>query len=318
MLFAVYSDRLDPGKGWYVLNEELHVSAFRKYKENSFFRLFPDEVQKIPFCELNNGSGNPLDPTLLGVKYKKCDVLVASTLGLCGGLIRQRELKDQSYLRSDAFKRIGQVINNHCAITGLPRKGANFEDLSAKNELGKAKDTIRELQDFLTHDETVKSFDNTDNKLKKSARGKKTKLTKKSAGGILRSMEDVCSRHKASVASVLGHLCTNDPAKAPSEARDIISEIVSAVTEKKGVKRGLEAIVPDVLQQYLHQFRVPDWVLLYFKLEARIPDEGWQTMINLTKLGRTGVSTQNLAIIVVITIIDIVVYLGGEGEGLDF
>ena len=82
MLFQVYSDRLDPGKGWYVLNEKLHISAFRKYKENSFFRLFPAEVKKIPFCELNDGSGNPLDPTLLGVKYKKYDVLVASTLGL--------------------------------------------------------------------------------------------------------------------------------------------------------------------------------------------------------------------------------------------
>ena len=41
-------------------------------------------------------------------------------------------------------------------------------------------------------------------------------------------------------------------------------------------------------------------------------------MINLTKLGRTGVSTQNLVILIVITIIDIVVYLGGEGEGLAF
>ena len=82
MLFQVYSDRLDPGKVWYVLNEELPVSALRKYKENSFFRLFPTEVKKVPFCELNDGSGNPLDPTLLGVKYKKCDVLVASTLGL--------------------------------------------------------------------------------------------------------------------------------------------------------------------------------------------------------------------------------------------
>ena len=58
-----------------------------------------------------------------------------------------------------------------------PAKGRHF---SAKNELAKAKDTIRELQDFLTHDETVKSFDNTDNNLKKSAWGKKTKLTKKS------------------------------------------------------------------------------------------------------------------------------------------
>ena len=110
------------------------------------------------------------------------------------------ELKYQSYLCSDAFKRIRQVINNHCAITELPQ--------GAKNEL-EAKDTIRELQDFLTHDETVKSFDNTDNKLKKSA------------GGILCSMEDVCRGHKG---SVFGHLCTNHPAKAPSEARDIILE----------------------------------------------------------------------------------------------
>ena len=37
------------------------------------------------------------------------------------------------------------MINNHCVITGLPRKGANFEDFSTKNELAKAKDTIREL-----------------------------------------------------------------------------------------------------------------------------------------------------------------------------
>ena len=82
MLFQVYSDRLVPGKGWYVLNEELHVSALQKHKENSFFRIFPAEVKMVPFCELNDGSGNPLDPTLLGVKNKKCDVIVASTLGL--------------------------------------------------------------------------------------------------------------------------------------------------------------------------------------------------------------------------------------------
>ena len=73
---------LDPGQGWYVLNEELHVSALREHKENSFFRLFPAEVKMVPYCELNDGCGNPLDPTQLGVKYKKCDVLIASTLGL--------------------------------------------------------------------------------------------------------------------------------------------------------------------------------------------------------------------------------------------
>ncbi|CAH3138493.1 unnamed protein product, partial [Pocillopora meandrina] len=26
--------------------------------------------------------------------------------------------------------------------------------------------------------------------------------------------------------------------------------------------------------------------LLYFKLQSRIPDQGWQTLLNFTKLGR--------------------------------
>ena len=73
--------------------------------------------------------------------------------------------------------------------------------------------------------------------------------------------------------SVLGHVCTHDPVKQPSKARNIISEILSLVIEQKGVKRGLEGLVLDVLLEYLHHFHVPDWVLLYFKLEAKIPDE---------------------------------------------
>ena len=58
------------------MNKELHLSPFWKYEENSFFRLFPFEVKKIPFCELNDGSGSPLDSALLGVKYRKCDASV--------------------------------------------------------------------------------------------------------------------------------------------------------------------------------------------------------------------------------------------------
>ena len=279
MLFQVYSARLDSTKSWYVFNVEGFGSAFRKYKENAFFRLFPNEIHRIPFCELGDNNGNALDPDLTGVKYRKCNVLVVSTL--CGGLLRQRELNDESYLTSDSFKRIAQVINSHCTITGLPRNGAIsnsvYSTSSLSKELNEAKEKIMKLQNLVGIQ--------ADGKLAKPNR-----LSKKSAGEILRALEDVCDRHKTSVASVLGHLCTHDPVKQPSEARNIISEIVSSVTEKKGVKRGLEGLVPDVLQEYLHQFRVPDWVLLYFKLEAKIPDEGWQTMINLTKLGRTRVS----------------------------
>ena len=285
MLFQVYSARLDSTKIWYVFNEESFGSAFRKYKENAFFRLFPNEIHRIPFCELVDSDGNPLAPDLIGIKYRKCNVLVVSTLGLCGGLLRQRELNDESYLMSDSFKRIAQVINSHCAITGLPSNEAISSSVyttsSLSKELNEAKEKIMELQNLVGIQGDDKS-------------AKSNRLSKKSAGQILRTLEDVCNRHKTSVASVLGHLCTHDPVKQPSDARNIISEIVSSVTEKKGVKRGLEGLVPDVLQEYLHQFRVPDWVLLYFKLEAKIPDEGWQTMINLTKLGRTRVSHNKL------------------------
>lgn len=46
----------------------------------------------------------------------------------------------------------------------------------------------------------------------------------------------------------------------------------------------------DSAAQFLQSLRVPDWTLLYFKLHSRIPDQAWQTLVSLTKLGTTGVS----------------------------
>lgn len=59
--------------------------------------------------------------------------------------------------------------------------------------------------------------------------------------------------------SVLGHVL-HDPAKLLSKAQNKISDIVNTVKEKKGLKKGLEALVSNVLQQYMKQFCVPDWV----------------------------------------------------------
>jgi len=92
------------------------------------------------------------------------------------------------------------------------------------------------------------------------------------------------------------------------------SLLKSSVTEKKGIKRGLEGLVPDVLQEYLHQFRVPDWALLYFKLEAKIPDKGWQTMTNLAKLVRTRVS--HLKLLLCLWTFIMVALHRGEGASL--
>ena len=67
----------------------------------------------------------------------------------------------------------------------------------------------------------------------------------------------------------------------------------------------------------MKQFRIPDWVLLYFKLEAKIPDNAWQTMINLTKLGRTWVGVFLFMLARVIPrVIFLIFFWGGGGGGL--
>ena len=43
---------------------------------------------------------------------------------------------------------------------------------------------------------------------------------------------------------------------------------------------------PKTYAKILESMRVPDWVLLYFKIQAKLPDNAWQTLLNLTQLGR--------------------------------
>lgn len=44
----------------------------------------------------------------------------------------------------------------------------------------------------------------------------------------------------------------------------------------------------DVFKTFIQSTTVPDWVLLYFKISARLPDGAWQMLLNLTRLGDTG------------------------------
>jgi len=42
--------------------------------------------------------------------------------------------------------------------------------------------------------------------------------------------------------------------------------------------------------KFFQSLHVPDWTLLYFKLQYKIPDQGWQMLLCTFKLGRTSVS----------------------------
>ncbi|CAH3147471.1 unnamed protein product [Pocillopora meandrina] len=74
------------------------------------------------------------------------------------------------------------------------------------------------------------------------------------------------------------------------KVQGIISEVIDLiVTKSKGSRNGLtELLSPQTLTNVFQGMRVPDWVLLFFKLQTRLPDSAWQTLLNLTRLGKNG------------------------------
>ena len=63
------------------------------------------------------------------------------------------------------------------------------------------------------------------------------------------------------------------------------------VVKEKGTKEAFEQLLSEeTWDKRIQCMRVPDWIYLLFKLKARISDSGWQALINLRKLARTGVS----------------------------
>lgn len=71
-------------------------------------------------------------------------------------------------------------------------------------------------------------------------------------------------------------------------------DVIDIVAQKKGVRKTFEELLSEeTYDQYINSMQVPDWVLVYFKIKARISDSTWQIAINFTNLGRTGVSCRN-------------------------
>jgi len=107
---------------------------------------------------------------------------------------------------------------------------------------------------------------------------------------VVADITDVCERHRESLSCVLGNSFIFGDDSHRDSVRDTISEVIDIIVEAKGCKQGLAALLtPETHATIMNSMRVPDWVLLYFKLKAKLPDAAWQSLLNLTQLGRSGV-----------------------------
>ena len=68
-----------------------------------------------------------------------------------------------------------------------------------------------------------------------------------------------------------------------------LSDIADQLMEKKEPKEVLEIMLGGSTGKFIQSLHVPDWTLLYFKLQSRIPDQGWRMLLSISKLGQTGV-----------------------------
>ena len=97
-------------------------------------------------------------------------------------------------------------------------------------------------------------------------------------------IRDVCEKYQAPLASLIVDQVHN------TEVAQMLSDVAKNLAEKTDPKKAFETMLGESAPTFFQSLRVPDWTLLYFKLQSKIPDQGWQTLLNITNLGRTEVS----------------------------
>ena len=107
---------------------------------------------------------------------------------------------------------------------------------------------------------------------------------------VVKQLNRVCDAKGESLGSILGECCING-GKDTAKAQEAVRSAFDVMVKEKGPRVAFSKLLSEeTLNARAQSMRVPDWVLVLFKLKSRISDKGWQDFTNLTKLGRTGVS----------------------------
>ena len=322
-LSRVTSSSLDPRKHWYVLTKEICRSRPKDFAKNDIFKSFPDELRSVLARELQPAKS-------IRYEKAPTSVYVASSFGLIAGLLRQREILPDGLLKSEIFTPVVSLLNSialdmePCEAMDfasgdkaypvsqaseelsaeLAAKTASIDSLGLelKNLQDQVVDLEASLSDFSSSEpkccstpsrspsSCCSSIEDTKSSPDLGSTTKKRQVLAK-CKEVLDSISDVSEKYQESIACVLGNsFIYGDDAQRES-VRNHISEVIDIVMDSKRSKKGFsELLSSETHARVFQSMRVPDWVLLYFKLQTKLPDSAWQTLLNLTRLGKSGVS----------------------------
>ena len=107
-----------------------------------------------------------------------------------------------------------------------------------------------------------------------------------------------CSR--GCLVAVLGYGFVYGSHENQVAVKSAISEALEIVAKIKGLPGALDlALTPELQQMQKVGMQIPDWIQLYVKLETKLSDESWQSILNFFNLGRSGVSCFNLQLAII-------------------
>ena len=315
-LSRVVGHTLDPAKHWYVLTKRLCGVRPKEFAASEIFRLYRDEIQSV--------APKDLKPATRGCDFNRqpSHLYVVSSFGLCAGLLRQRQFAPDCFLRSEKFASVVDLLNGTDLNSDSPSSfgGKSCPSDHGAKEMKMLNSRIAELQSKIMELENNNSHLTSFIPLATSSPSQSTSDSSSNSAGtscsfieetlnsslgpinrkravanrckeVTADLGGVCEKYHETLACVLGHSFIYGSQEEKEKVSETLSEIVNLVLEAKGSKKGLtELLLPDAYQKILDGMRVPDWVLLYFKLKARPPDDAWQILLNLTQLGKSRVS----------------------------
>lgn len=284
------------GRQWFPLNRKIcGALSVAKFMSNSpLVANFPMEFALVPLESVKNGGSFDRRLILEGNR-----VAIASPFGVICAILRQKinegEIGKYAWI-VNALNSI-QIDSETDEVQAASSAIDPAEELKAatdliaiirkendqlKADLDRAQVRLKSLAEELNNVELLAPEAKVKPKMVDKEDAKKED---KVAKDVWTSINDVCDKFQVHLADVLADQVHS------SDVGRILSDIASKVASKSSSPRQvIEAIMGDSAAQFLQSLRVPDWTLLYFKLQSRIPDQAWQTLVSLTKLGRTGVS----------------------------
>lgn len=310
-LQRVFGSSLNRGKHWYALSSNLCGCKLSRFSKGKFFELFPSEIVRVKSNELwrENGERVPLEWFSIKRSNSEDEVYVATLFGILGALLKQTGSSDEGFLASRTFQVIMEKINNIDVSEAMAQ--ANVKQSTDVTPKTKRIGFLEKELDFFTQKvrdaeiaksgiyETPPNTPHTMNSVP-SIKGiesskcgviTKRRQLKAACSRSLEEITEVCNSHNGSLGRILAYGYLYGSEKNQMEVKTAIDEAVEVVTSTKGVRTGMElALSEEMKQRQTATMRVPDWVQVFVKLSTKLPDNGWQTLLNFLNLGRSGVS----------------------------